>query len=189
MTVAALYTPPSVWAPAEWPVPRPEEPAGLTFDRNEPAVWQQASWTCAAASMAWVMNALRVPSPFHGGKWTEWTAVDELRRLCGPGAISPSYGLAYASGVDLERVYNAYGFVVERMLRPDWFRLSYMAGQTIGQMGGARWYHWSGLRGYWGSQFALANPSPNWKGVGSELSAYEFDTWGGWNFVAIVGRR
>ena len=34
----------------------------------------------------------------------------------GFGAVSPDYGLAYASGVDLERVYRAYGYVVERRL-------------------------------------------------------------------------
>jgi hypothetical protein len=187
---AALYTPTTQWAPPEWPVPvpQPEEPAWLEFDRDEPAVWQQASWTCAAASLAWVMNALGVEAP-DGGKWDEWVAIQEIRDVGGPGAISPSYGLAYASGVDLERVYNNYGFVVERMLGPDWFRLAYMAGQTIGQLGGARWYHWSGLRGYGSSQFALANPAENWKSVGQELSAYEFDTWGGWNAVMVVGLR
>lgn len=186
VNLATLYAPPKKWVAPEWPHPRPEELPGLTFNRNEPAVRQQASWTCAAASLAWVMNALGQEAP-DGGKWDEWVGVEELRRLGGPGAISSSYGLAYASGVDLERVYNDYGYAVERMAHPDWWTLSYVTERAIGQMGGARWYHWSGLRGNDGVNYNLANPSPNWKGVGDTLDPYEWDTWGGWNAVMIVG--
>lgn len=185
MNGAQLYCPPTPWVPAEWPSIRPDEPDELQFNRNEPPVRQAASWTCSCASMAWVMNALGVPAP-GGGKWDEWTAVDELRRIAGQGAVSPSYGLAYATGVDLERVYNAYGFLVERLLRTDWWRLAYMADRAIGQIGGARWYHWSGLRGRDAVSFDLANPAPSWKGVGDNLSASEWDIWGGWNAVMIV---
>jgi len=186
VNAAALYTPPKMWHPAPWPVPRPEEPPRLTFDRNEPAVIQTASWTCSCASMAWVFNALGQEAP-DGGKWDEWAAVQALRDVAGYSAVTPDYGLAYASGIDLERTYNEYGYAVERLAWPDWWTLAYVSERAIGQIGGARWYHWSGLRGTDGSNFNLANPAPSWKGVGQVLDAAEWDAWGGWNAVMIVG--
>ena len=183
--VAALYCPPKEWMPPEWDVPRPDDPP-VTFNRNEPAVIQQASWTCSCASLAWVMNALGVPAP-SGGKWDEWDGVNELRRLCGYSAVSPDYGLAYANGQDLQTVFEAYGFRVHRLAYPTWATMNYVLEHTIGQMGGGRWYHWTGVRGTDGEVFGLANPAPNWKGVGQQMDPYEWDTWGGWNCVMITG--
>jgi len=185
-SLAALYSPPKVWQANPWPLPRPPERDELEPNRNEPPVRQAASWTCSCASLAWVMNALGQEAP-DGGQWDEWVAVQELRDLCGYGAVSPDYGLAYATGVDLERLYNSYGFTVERVIGASWADLHYVAERFIGQIGGARWYHWSGLRGTDGFSFNLANPSPNWKGVGDNLSATEFDSWGAWNAVMITG--
>jgi hypothetical protein len=184
---AVLYSPPTVWTPPDWVPPRPDVPT-LEFDRNEPAVIQTADWTCSCAALAWVMNALGVEAP-DGGKWDEWVGVEELRRVAGANAVSPSYGLAYASGVDLEAVYYDYGFKVTRVAYPDWATTSYVLERTIGQMGGARWYHWTGVRGTDGENFNLANPAPSWKGVGQQMDSYEWDTWGGWNLVAITGEQ
>jgi hypothetical protein len=186
VNVAALYTPPAQWTPPAWEIPRPEEPT-VTFDRNEPAVYQQQDWTCSCASMAWVMNALGVPSP-GGGKWNEYDAVDELRRITSPGAVSPSYGLANGSGIDLVSVYHAYGYEVRSFAWPDWATIEYVLERTIAQMGGARWYHWSGVRGTDGEGFNLANPSPSYKGVGQYMDSYEWDSLGGWNVLAITGK-
>jgi hypothetical protein len=126
--------------------------------------------------MAWVMNALGVEAP-TGGKWDEFDGVSELRRICGYSAVSPDYGLAYGSGVDLERVYNEYGYVCER--KPvSWADLAYLCELGIGQLGGARWFHWTGLRGYSGADFSLANPAYTWKGVGDDLDPNEWSAWG-----------
>ena len=139
MTTAALFVPPKKWAPDPWPEPAP--PA-FDFDRNEPAVIQSADWTCSCASLAWTMNALGVEAP-DGGKWDEWDGVNELRRIAGYSAVSPDYGLAYGNGQDLERVYNAYGFSVVRQ-SVSWADLAYFCELGVGQLGGARWYHWTG---------------------------------------------
>jgi hypothetical protein len=184
-TVAALYAPVKRYAPTP-PWPEPEIP-DFSFNRNEPPVRQTASWTCSCASLAWVMNALGVEAP-TGGKWDEWDGVNEVRAVGGPGAVSPDYGLAYASGVDLENVYQKYGFTVRRALEVTWETLAYACGFGVGQLGGARWYHWTGLRDYDGDTFLLANPAPTWKGVGDDLDAYEWNTWGRWNAVMVVGR-
>lgn len=182
MNVATLFAPTKVWTPEPWPEPAP--PA-FHFDRNEPAVRQSADWTCSCASLAWVMNALSVDAP-NGGKWDEWQAVDVLRGLCGYSAVTPEYGLAYGNGQDLETVYASYGFVVQRQA-VGWPDLAYLCELGIGQLGGARWYHWSGLRGYDGAVFNLANPAPSWKGVGSALDAGEWNAWGAWTAVVVIG--
>lgn len=187
VNVAALFSPPKKWEPAAWTEPDDGTSTGLTFDRNEPPVRQAASWTCSCASMAWVMNALGVESP-TGGKWDEWDAVNELRRLCGYDAVSPDYGLAYASGVDLETVYVNYGFVCARQV-VSWAELAYFCELGVGQLGGARWYHWTGVRGYDGGQFSLANPAYSWKAVGDDLDPNEWNAWGQWNAVMIVGKQ
>jgi hypothetical protein len=183
VNTAALWTPPKKWQPEEWP--KPDDSPELLFDRNEPAVRQTASWTCSCASLAWVMNALGVDAP-DGGKWDEWTGVDELRRIAGEGAVSPDYGLAYASGVDLEKVYDEYGYVVQRGL-VEWADMVYLSELGVGQLGGARLYHWTGVRGYDGALFNLANPAPGWKSIQDDLDASEWDYWGRWNAIIVVG--
>ena len=183
-TVTALYTPSKKWAPEPWPEP---VPPAFAFDRNEPAVRQTASWTCSCASLAWVMNALGVEAP-SGGKWNEWDGVAELQRIAGYSAVSPDYGLAYGNGQDLERVYNAYGFAVQRQ-PVSWADLAYLCELGVGQLGGARWYHWSGVRGYDGAVFNLANPAPSWQGVGDVLDASEWNAWGAWTAVIVIGSQ
>jgi hypothetical protein len=131
------------------------------------------------------MNALGVDAP-DGGKWDEWDGVNELRRLCGYSAVTPEYGLAYGNGQDLQTVYNTYGFTVQRQ-SVGWPDLAYLCELGVGQIGGARWFHWTGLRGYDGAVFQLANPAPNWKGVGDDLDANEWNYWGAWTCVVIVG--
>lgn len=135
--------------------------------------------------MAWVMNALGVESP-GGGKWNEWTGVDELRRICGYSAVSPDYGLAYGNGQDLETVYETYGFVVQRQ-SVGWPDLAYLCELGIGQVGGARLYHWMGVRGYDGAVFQLANPAYSYKGIQDDLDPNEWNTWGGWTAVMVIG--
>jgi hypothetical protein len=184
-SVPLLYCPPTPWQPAPW-VP-PNDPPVLEFQRGERAVRQDADWTCSCAALAWVMNALGVEAP-TGGKWDEWDGVNELRRIAGPLAVTADYGLARASGVDLEAVYNAYGFACERIIDASWADLAYLCDLGIGQLGGARWYHWTGVRDYDGLAFELANPATAWKGVGQSLDAAEWNVWGRWVAVMVVDR-
>ena len=181
--VAALWSPSKKWEPEPWT--EPDDNRDLVYDRNEPAVRQTASWTCSCASMAWVMNALGVEAP-SGGKWDEFDGVNELRRLCGYGAITPEYGLAYGNGQDLETVYNEYGYTVTRQ-GVSWADLAYLCELGVGQLGGARLYHWVGVRGYDGAVFQLANPSPGWKGIQDDLDANEWNAWGSWTAVFVTG--
>ena len=164
-------------------------PSAIDPDKDYPPVIQTADWTCSCASMAWCMNALGVEAPTPG-PWDEWDAVNELRRITGNwGAVSPEYGLAFGNGQDLERVYNAYGFEVVRELGVLWGDGALRSEQYIGQMGGGRWYHWTGTRTFVGDRYALANPAPTWKGVGQEMDSDEWAAWGSWNCLWIVGLK
>jgi hypothetical protein len=181
VAVQRLYAPVRKWTPA------PTLPVDLNPDRDSPTVLQSADWTCSCASMAWVMNALRVPSP-DGGAWNEFHAVNELRRITGVyGAVTPEYGLAYGNGSQLEQVYRAYGFEVSRVPGVDWWAAAGMSSNFIGQFGGGRWYHWTAVRSFDGQVFQLANPAPSWRGVGQDLDPTEWALWGGWTAVWVTG--
>ena len=130
------------------------------------------------------MNALGVmPRTVASGTWT---GVDELRRICGYSRCSPDYGLAYGNGQDLETVYNTYGFSVQRQAVSG-ADLAYLCELGVGQVGGARLYHWMGVRGYDGAVFQLANPAYSYKGIEDDLDPNEWNTWGGWTCVMVIG--
>ena len=101
--------------------------------------------------------------------------MDSCAASPGESAVSPD-GLAYATGVDLGA--STTRTAVVGALRRIGSDCRTWPGRRSASSA-ARWYHWSGLRGYDRQSFGLANPAPTWKSVGSELSADEFDTWGG----------
>ena len=68
-----------------------------------------------------------------------------------------------------------------------WADLAYLCELGVGQLGGARLYHWVGVRGYDGAVFQLANPSPGWKGIQDDLDANEWNAWGSWTAVFVTG--
>ena len=165
-------------------------PDVLVWNRSEPAVMQTTEWTCSCASAASVMNSLGVPRPDdRPGKWDEWTAVEELRRICGYAAVTPEYGLAYADMHQLEQMYQAQGLETVRWGQTDyWTIASGVAGQFPAQMNGRRWYHHTGVRGFDGAALLLWNPAPSYKGVGQAMDPGEFSTWGDFRVMFVIGR-
>ena len=167
--------------------PQPEPPElGIAYDPWVPPVYQQADWTCSCASSAWLLNSLS--DNRLGRPWNEWDVVDALRAATYYGAVSPDYGLARADMYDLETMFNSLGYEVLRkqyLTRDDILAWS---GRFPLQMNGARWYHHTGARTVGPGIIYLANPAPNWKGVGQELNASEASSWGSWNGMAVVGR-
>lgn len=181
------------WTPVWIPTPRapfppdPEEPRpGIDYDPWTPVVLQTADWTCSCASSAWVLNSL------HDGQlgrpWNEWDVVDHLRAATYYGAVSPEYGLARADMYDLETMFRSLGYDVVRKQYLDRDDVYAWAGRFPLQLNGARWYHHTGARTVGPGSILLANPAPNWKGVGQSLSAAEASSWGSWNGMVIVGR-
>jgi hypothetical protein len=183
-SATAVYWPPSVWVPAE-PEPPPED---LSFwDPLEPTVFQSASWSCSCASSAWVFNACDIPAP-SGGKWDEWSVISALRDVGGWGAVSPDYGLAYASMVQLEELWRALGLQTVRRLDISWELALDLAGEYPTQINGGRFYHHVGVRGYAADALLLANPAPTWRGVGQIMDSTEWAVWGLWNALYAIGR-
>lgn len=185
--MSTWWTP--VWTPRDAePYPDPPQPPqqGIDYDPWTEVVYQTADWTCSCASSAWLLNSLgdwRLGRP-----WNEWDVVETLRAATYPGAVSPSYGLARADMYDLEVMFNALGYDVRRkqyLTRDD---ILAWGGIYPLQINGARWYHHSGARTFGPGVLYLANPAPNWKGVGQEMTADEAAAWGSFNGMVIVGK-
>ena len=184
---AAWWTP--VWVPTpQEPYPDPPEvPAQeIEYDPWTAVVYQTADWTCSCASSAWLLNSLG--DNRLGRSWNEWDVVDALREATYYGAVSPDYGLARADMYDLETMFNSLGYEVRRKQYLSRADILAWSGAYPLQMNGARWYHHTGARTVGPGVIYLANPAPNWKGVGQELDAYEASTWGTFNGMIVVGK-
>jgi len=182
---------PALWTPMPWP-PFPEEPPApepappdLDYNLWEPTVYQYADWTCSCAASSWILNSLG--DLRLGRKWNEWDVVETLREATYERAVTSSYGLARADMADLETMYNALGYTVERKLHVNRDDLVGVAGVYPMQINGARWAHHSGARALGQGVLLLANPAPNWRNVGQELTPEEAATWGAWNMLYVSG--
>ena len=189
MVSPAIAWAPTTWSPAEQP-PFPDEPPPADtlegYDPWTPVVLQTADWTCSCASSAWLLNSLG--DARLGRPWDEWDVVNTLRATTYPGAVDPAYGLARADMYDLQTMFEALGYTVQRQQYLSVEDVEAVAGSYPLQINGQRWYHHSGARALGPGVLYLANPAPNWKGVGQEMDAYEAGTWGTWNGLWIVGR-
>jgi len=144
---------------------------------------QEAGWTCSACSLAWVLRATGLnPSA------DEWSAVNEIGSgsMCGGSVnITPSVGLCNANGPALQDVYARYGQATQQA----WLNFDAvyeLAQQTTGQMSGASWYHWVGIRGTDGDAIAVANSAPGYKSIYSTLTRADFERLGGFSVVWLV---
>ena len=182
----------TAWAPTSWtPTPQPPYPDVPPQPQNDydpwtPAVIQTADWTCSCASSAWVLNSLSDDT--LGRPWNEWDVVDALRAATYPGAVDPAYGLARADMYDLQVMFETLGYTVQRKQHLSVDDVVGVAGIYPLQVNGARWYHHSGARALGPGVLYLANPAPNWKGVGQEMDAYEASTWGSWNGMWVTAK-
>jgi len=183
------WAPTQPWTPAKQepypPEPQPG-PIGCTYDETTPTVFQTADWTCSCASSAWLLNSLGDQT--LGRPWNEWDVVNTLRATTYPGAVDPAYGLARADMGDLQTMFEALGYTVQRKQYLSVFDVTRVAGIYPLQVNGARWYHHSGARALGPGVLYLANPAPNWKGVGQELDASEAASWGSWNGMWVTGK-
>jgi hypothetical protein len=190
MISAVMWVPSRAWTPTEQPPYPPEPqpgPIGCTYDKTTPAVIQTADWTCSCASSAWLLNSLGDDRLGH--PWDEWDVVDALRAATYPGAVSPEYGLARADMYDLEVMFNVLGYSVQRKQYLTVDDVVRIAGIYPLQVNGARWYHHTGARALAPGLLYLANPAPNWKGVGQQMDASEAASWGSWNGLWLIARN
>jgi hypothetical protein len=145
----------------------------MGYNANTPTVFQTGNWQCSAASSAWVLQSL-------GMTWGQ----DDVVRWLGPNHISDALGLHEGSGRMLAELFKSRG--LDAHYGPlSWANALAMAGRQPFCMAGGTWYHWTGVRKSDAEGLYLANPAPNWKGVGQYMDFGEWNAWGGWNAVWV----
>lgn len=152
------------------------------WDFRHPAELQDVPWDCAAASLAWALQAA-------GHPYTEAQVVAGL----GPTRISPVYGLLDASGAGIVDWLATVGIAAENNPQASWADVIAAAGYQPMLCGGRQWCHWTGVR-LWGGMFgatyedmlALANPAPGYMGVDQLLYHNQFQMLGPFSAVWFV---
>jgi hypothetical protein len=137
---------------------------------RHPTEFQDVPWDCAAASLAWALQA-------YGVEITE----DQVVAGLGPARISPTHGLLDASGAGLVSYLAEIGIPAANNSDASFQELLDAAGYQPMVIGGRYWCHWSGVR-MGGPAFGkpemsllvLANPSPGWMGV---TQLFNEDNW------------
>jgi hypothetical protein len=152
------------------------------WDWKHPVELQDYSWDCAAASLAWALQAC-------GRPYTEAEVIAGL----GPARISPALGLLDASGAGLVEWLASIGVGAENDDDASFADLEAAAGFQPMVCGGHDWYHWSGVRmggvafdGLPRGLLLLANPSPGWMGVGQYLTDSASLPLGPWSAVWLT---
>jgi hypothetical protein len=147
------------------------------YDAGYPAVRQSENWTCAACSWGWLSGSIGVPT-------TEYEACVQIGM---PQNINPSVGLTDASGASLAAAYSSG----PRSWPSHYSAITWLEALALAEagpliMGGAGWYHWTAVRGTSHGILWLANPSPNYLGVGDDLDEGEWNAYGPWNAVWLA---
>ena len=140
----------------------------MSYNPDTATIRQSGTWQCSAASSAWVLQSF-------GINWVQ----DDVVRWLGPNINSDS-GLQEASGRMLAALFRSHG--LDAGFGPlGWDEALERASRQPFCLGGMRWNHWSAVCGTDGRRLLLANPAPNWQGVGQEMDRAEWDDFGNWN--------
>lgn len=146
---------------------------------KHPTELQDYPWDCAAASLAWALQAAGLP-------YTE----DQVVAGLGPTRISPEYGLLDASGAGIVDWLAEIGVVADNDPSASWDEMIDAAGFQPMIMGGRAWYHWTGVRmgpapapTSLPNMLALANPSPGYRGVYQTMTPEQFAALGDFSAV------
>jgi GH25 family lysozyme M1 (1,4-beta-N-acetylmuramidase) len=162
-------------APSMTPLP--------VYDWQEPPILQNWDWDCSEESIRWCMFAYgRTPDD----AWMESSMI-------AAGVIDPAIGCTDASGAGLARwvntEYGEYGYLASSQAAA-FDQVAREADRHVHPlaMGGAGWYHWSGVRGYDAimDRLLLANPAPGWGGVYQTMSRHQFANLGPFHLVRVT---
>lgn len=162
--------------------------APLPFNPDAPCDVQPTDWGCALESTQWLLRSIGRNPDASNPQADPW-----LRSQLVPGIISTDVGLRDATGQQLanwitETYGKEMGFVAQAS--PVEFA-DVLAGAGVNPMiiGGRKWGpggHWAGVRradeNGW---LELANPAPNYTGVGTHLSPEEWAARGPWSCIWI----
>jgi len=154
------------------------------YDWQEPAILQNWDWDCAEESIRWCLYAYgRTPDD----AWMEDSMI-------AAGVVNPSVGCTDASGAGLARWVNAeygeYGYLASNQTGVTFDQVKDEADRHVHPlaMGGAAWYHWTGVRGHdaINDRLLLANPAPGWGGCYQTMSRQQFADLGPFNLVRVT---
>lgn len=141
---------------------------------------QPDDWSCSEQSAQWLLRSIgRQPHD----NWIRPALLNE-------GIVTDELGLMDASGRQLsswlQREYGDEMGLHFRAINPvSWEDLAQIAGARPVLIGGRGWNHWSGVRRVVDGGLELANPAPNWQGVGNVLDRAEFDALGSWSAITV----
>lgn len=154
----------------------------VAFNANEPAHAQEESFDCSQESLEWALWAVgRQPSD----DWLEDNMIAE-------GVMTREHGLMDATGKGLAefltRHYGEFGYYGNNENIVRFAEVANEIGPYPLLIGGRRWGHWSGVRGFdaAGDVLLLANPAENWMGVGQTMNRQQFDALGPFSMVRIL---
>jgi len=154
------------------------------YDWEYPAMLQQSDWDCSQESIRWCLFAYgRTPD----NSWMEQSMI-------AAGVVNPSVGCTDASGAGLagwvNDEYGEYGYVASNQTGVSFDQVAEEAAthKHPVAVGGAGWYHWSGVRGYDTllDRLLLANPAPGYRGVYQTMDRGQFASLGGFNLVRVT---
>ena len=153
------------------------EVAGYTYDPTEPMPQQQVDYDCSAASTAWFGRSI-------GWQWTELNVLWEFSKQ---GLISPAWGLLDGTGAGI------VSWLAQQPIQASngslaWSGVLSLAGTRPLIMGGARWYHWIGVRQILNDQVvSIANSARGYDGIYDTLNQADFATLGPFHGVWLAG--
>lgn len=156
----------------------------LTYNPDAPVDPQPDDWSCSVESAQWLLRSIgRNP----GDSWIRPQLLDAS-------IVTQEHGLMDASGAALvrwlQREYgDEMGLSFRSYSRVGWDELVGIVSSARPVMvGGRNWNHWSGVRRYENGGLTLANPAPNWQGVGNVLDRSEFDRLGSFSAITVYDR-
>jgi hypothetical protein len=143
---------------------------------------QAYNWTCSVASTAWVLQA----SATAYQDWDIYDARYAVGEVMGyPSCVNPTYGCMSAQCVI--DTFAHYGLkAVQAWVT---FDQAYAIARTnTGVLNGMAWYHFVGIRATSGSDIAIANSAPGYKGVDSILTRAQFNSLGPFQAIYVESR-
>ena len=154
----------------------------VTYNPDAKITPQPDPWSCAVRSAQWLLRSIgRNP----GDAWIVQHLLDE-------GIVTREHGLMDASGATLAawltREYGAeMGWTAASAPLVTFDDVRAGAGVNPTLIGGRRWNHWSGVRGYDAARdlLLLANPSDGWQGIYQTMTREQFDALGTFSAVYI----
>jgi len=156
-----------------------------TYNALQPAFAQNDDWSCAPTSTRWALWA-------YGREPTEQFVESSM---LSQGIVTQQYGLSDASGGQLagwlRQEYGPAEYGGYDASNDPSVTFQDVAAEAVELkhplvMGGRAWCHWTGVRGFDGTNLLLANPAVGWMGVTQRMNRDQFQYLGPFSLVRLT---